>query len=223
MNKVNPYFELIDNYNENVINELKTLSNETLDSMNECKLLYSKQGQQIKINQIYQEAISKAQQIKNSHVQSLKALLEQEKVKLQPKPITDVNERILNELIKLNKYNSFSTQLTYMSTDEILRYENENYLNEQEVSLIKSELTKRADNMSGEEGLNLLQKQRQLRYIPKAMLLQQAYERIEQYELDSNMFPGMSVSDSLTGGVEKLLGKDILDEVNEVNFFGGNE
>lgn len=223
MNKVNPYFELIDNYNENVINELKTLSNETLDSMNECKLLYSKQGQQIKINQIYQEAISKAQQIKNSHVQSLKALLEQEKVKLQPKPITDVNERILNELIKLNKYNSFSTQLAYMSTDEILRYENENYLNEQEVSLIKSELTKRADNMSGEEGLNLLQKQRQLRYIPKAMLLQQAYERIEQYELDSNMFPGMSVSDSLTGGVEKLLGKDILDEVNEVNFFGGNE
>lgn len=223
MNKVNPYFELIDNYNENVINELKTLSNETLDSMNECKLLYSKQGQQIKINQIYQEAISKAQQIKNSHVQSLKALLEQEKVKLQPNPITDVNERILNELIKLNKYNSFSTQLTYMSTDEILRYENENYLNEQEVSLIKSELTKRADNMSGEEGLNLLQKQRQLRYIPKAMLLQQAYERIEQYELDSNMFPGMSVSDSLTGGVEKLLGKDILDEVNEVNFFGGNE
>ncbi|WP_349406752.1 hypothetical protein [Clostridium perfringens] len=223
MNKVNPYFELIDNYNKNVINELKTLSNETLDSMNECKLLYSKQGQQIKINQIYQEAISKAQQIKNSHVQSLKALLEQEKVKLQPKPITDVNERILNELIKLNKYNSFSTQLAYMSTDEILRYENENYLNEQEVSLIKSELTKRADNMSGEEGLNLLQKQRQLSYIPKAMLLQQAYERIEQYELDSNMFPGMSVSDSLTGGVEKLLGKDILDEVNEVNFFGGNE
>ncbi|MGL5191427.1 MAG: hypothetical protein ACRC7S_17435 [Cetobacterium sp.] len=223
MGKVNPYYEILDKHNENAIAQLTSLSETTLSQMNECKLLYSKQGQQIKINQIYSDAIKKAEEFKTNQIALLKTLLDGEKVKLQPKPVTDMNERILNELVKMNNFNSFSTNLTHMTVQEILEYEQDKYLSEQEVNLIKSELTKRADKLEGQEGLDLLVKQRQLNHIPKTKLLEQAYERIEQYNLDSNMFPGMPISNSLTGGVEKLMGKEILDKVNEVNYFGGNE
>lgn len=223
MTKVNPYFEILDKHNENVFNELMALSKQTIAQMEECKLLYSKQGQQIKINQIYNESIEKANEIKDRHLVTLKHLLDGEKVKLQPKPITDINEKILNELVKMNNFNSFSTTLSHMSVDEILAYEQEKYLSEQEINLIKSELSKRADTLQGEERLNLYSKQRQISYTPKTKLLDQAYERIEQYNLDSNIFPGMPISDSLTGGVEKLMGKEIVDKVNEVNYFGDSK
>lgn len=223
MVKVNPYFEILDKHTTNSIAKLKTLSQETLSKMEECKLLYSKKGQQIKINEIYKNALKKAEELKQNELNSLKALLNCEKAKIQPTPVEDINEKILNELIKLNKFNSFKTTLKSMEVDEILNYENENYLSSQEVDLIKSELSQRANKMSNEERMDLFVKQRKISYIPKTQLIEQAFERIEQYNLDSNMFPGMPISDSLTGGVENLLGKNVVEEINEVNYFGSSE
>lgn len=227
MAKVNKYFEILEENSKVSVAKLHELSKNTLAAMNEAILMYSKQGAQIKVNQLYQQALEQAKTLKNQELESLKAVLSNEKAKLQPPQVTDINEKILMELQKLNQFNSFNASIRGKTTEEIVGMSHEQYLNPTQVNLIRAELSERASmEQNKDEKTRLNNLLLGIQYVSPDMLLQQAYERLDSYTISEDMFPGLSIADSLTGGVTKLLGKDIVEKVNEVQFFEnskGNE
>lgn len=215
------YYDLLEKNMNQGIQKLNKLGEEVKAQMKECKLLYSPKGQQIKINEIYNKAFEKAKELKEQEIVRLKQILDIEKTKLNTKnEPTDINEKILAELQKLNNSNSFNNKLNSMSVDEIFAYEKENFLSQQEVDIMKSVLTNKIAD-SKEKG-EILTRVRSIKYISKNELLDQAYQRLQLFEKNNEMFPGMSIADSLTGGISKILGNDIVSEINEVNYFGDN-
>ena len=224
MSKENIYYKLLDDNMSQGFEKLNKLGTSVKAQMEECKLLYSKQGQQIKINEIYNKALEEVKQLKANELTRLKTILDIEKTKLQTnnEPKT-VEEQILAELKKLNNSNSFTNKLNSMTAGEILAYEKEKYLTEQEVDIMKSVLTNKANSLEGNEKADILAKARGIKHISKNELLNQAYERLNIFESNAEMFPGMPIANSLSGGVSKILGNDIVKEINEVNYFGGNE
>lgn len=224
MGKENIYYKLLDDNMSQGIQKLNELGENVKAQMEEYKLLYSKQGQQIKINELYNKALEEAKQLKEQEIIRLKRILDIEKTKLNTnnEPKT-TEEQILAELKKLNNSNSLTNKLNSMSTEEIFAYERENFLNPQEIDIVKSVLTNKANTLDSKEKGEILTKIRGIKHISKNELLDQAYERLSIIENNNSMFPGMPISTALTGGVESILGKDIVTEINEVNYFGGNE
>lgn len=214
--KINKYLELIQQQSILYAKELKLLSESTLKAMDEAKLLFSEQGAVLKIQEYYNLAMEKARELKSNALKALLTILDTEANKLKEPAIKlTIEESILAELRKINEHNSLIAKYATMTVDELVAITEDSYLSAHEILLIRQMIMQKANG-----DMNIEMVARSIQHYSNNDLINEARAYVNQFTFGDDLFPGISITDSLTGGISKMMGIDRVNKANDTTFFG---
>lgn len=163
------------------------------------------------------QAIERAYALKEQMLTKGKQILDSEKDRLSATTETTV----LEELKKLNSFHAFQNRLSYMPMNEIRQFSNDDTLSETEVHQIKAELAHRKSNVTSEEETAEIDAIIQsIRFISPVERLEEATNALEQLRIDKNAYPFLPAHLAMDNHIPRLLGSDMLSELEGSSPFG---
>lgn len=162
------------------------------------------------------QAVERAYSLKSQMLTMGKRILGSERDKLSATAETSV----LDELKKLNNFNDFRNHLSYMPLNEMHQFSNNDTLSETEVHQIKAELAHRKGRAISEtETAEIDAIIQSIRYISQMDRIEEAANALEQLRIDKNAYPFLPAHLAMDNHIPRLLGANMLPELNDASLF----